>query len=134
MDRSFFTGILASGKNINIRGGTNMASLDELAKIPGVVAAGEFNDDGKLVSYRGQIKSDVAHSAAQFCATVNMMFKTLGGAFQGMSGMEWTPSQGWAYAGGKYSVCVGGNKGVFIETAKADYNQLFTALIGQRPK
>jgi roadblock/LC7 domain-containing protein len=36
----------------------------------------------------------------------------------------------WAFAGGNYSVCVGGNKGVFIETAKADYNALFKALIG----
>lgn len=108
-----------------------MATLDELMRIPGVVAVGEFSHDGKLVAYQGQISEEVAHAAAQFCATVTMLFKTLSGAFQQTSGMEWTPYQGWAYAGGKYSACIGGNRGVFIETAKADYNRLFEVLVGQ---
>jgi roadblock/LC7 domain-containing protein len=28
------------------------------------------------------------------------------------------------YAGGDYTVAVGGTKGVFVETAKADFNEL----------
>ncbi len=107
-----------------------MATLDGLMKISGVVAAGEFSDDGKSIDVRGQMTPELAQAAAQFCGTVNMLFKTLSGAFQQISGMQWTPAQGWAFAGGKYSVCIGGNKGVFVETAKADYNALFKALMG----
>jgi roadblock/LC7 domain-containing protein len=34
------------------------------------------------------------------------------------------------YAGGDWTVAIGGNKGVFVETAKADFNQLFQTLTG----
>ena len=34
------------------------------------------------------------------------------------------------YAGGEWTVAIGGNKGVFVETAKADFNQLFKVLVG----
>jgi roadblock/LC7 domain-containing protein len=108
-----------------------MATLEELMKINGVVAAGQFSDDGKLVEVRGQLKPEVAQAAAQFCGTVNMLFKTMSGSFQQLSGMQWTPPRGWAFAGGQYSVCVGGDKGVFVETAKADYNALFRALVSR---
>jgi roadblock/LC7 domain-containing protein len=108
-----------------------MATLDELMKINGVVAAGQFSDDGKLVEVRGDLKPEVAQAGAQFCGTVNMLFKTLSGSFQQLSGMQWTPARGWAFAGGQYSVCVGGDKGVFVETAKADYNALFRALVSR---
>lgn len=49
-----------------------------------------------------------------------------------MSAMPWTPQHGWAYTGGDWTVAVGGNRGVFVETAKADFISLFEALIGPR--
>jgi len=111
-----------------------MATLDELLKIEGVVAAGEFKRDGTLVDYRASMdmSRELASQAAQFCATVTMLFQTLGGAFEGISGMPWTPQQGWAYSGGQYTVAIGegGTKGVFVETAKADFNELFRLLVG----
>ena len=61
-----------------------------------------------------------------------MLFRTLGGAFTHISGMNWVPQQGWAYSGGEWTVAVGGNRGVFVETAKADFNKLFEALVGSR--
>jgi roadblock/LC7 domain-containing protein len=56
-----------------------MATLDELLKIDGVVAAGEFTADGKLVDYKSKIdmSREVAAMTAQYCATVTMMFNTL---------------------------------------------------------
>lgn len=114
----------------------DMATLEELAKIDGVVAAGEFKRDGTLVDYRANMdmSRELAGQAAQFCATVSMLFDTLSGAFEGFSGMSWTPQQGWAYSGGQYTVAIGegGTKGVFIETAKADFNGLFKVLVGGR--
>ena len=61
-----------------------------------------------------------------------MMFNTLASSYTQTSGMQWVPQQGWAYSGGDWTVAVGGNRGVFIETEKADFNQLFEVLVGSR--
>ncbi len=112
-----------------------MAILDDLIKIDGVVAAGEFTAEGKLVDYKANMDMprDMAEMAAQFCATVTMMFNTLAGSFSKLSDMNWVPQQGWTYSGGDMTVAVGGagKKGVFIETAKADLKQLFQVLDGE---
>jgi roadblock/LC7 domain-containing protein len=111
-----------------------MASLEELLQIDGVVAAGEWAKDGSLLDYKSSMdmSPELAAEAAQFCATVSMLFDTLSGSFSQRSGMNWTPQQGWAYSGGDWTVAVGGGgrKGVFVETAKADFNNLFSALVG----
>jgi roadblock/LC7 domain-containing protein len=111
-----------------------MATLDELLHVPGVMAAGEFSPDGKLVDYKAnmEMSRDLATMTAQFCATVTMMFNTLAGAFTPLSKMQWTPQQGWAYSGGEWTVAVGGTRGVFVKTAQADFNKLFQVLVGPR--
>ncbi len=111
-----------------------MASLDDLLKIDGVAAAGEFAADGKLVDFKStmDMSPEMAAMSAQFCATLTMLFNTLAGAFAQLSQMKWVPQQGWMYAGGDWTVAVGGNRGVFVETAKADFNELFRALVGNR--
>lgn len=110
------------------------ATLEELLNINGVVAAGEFTADGKLVTYKAKMdmSPEMAAMTAQFCATVTMLFNTLAGSFAQLSKMNWVPQQGWAYSSDKWTVAVGGNRGVFVETAKADFNQLFQALVGPR--
>lgn len=113
-----------------------MATLDDLARIDGVVLAFEFSPDGKLTNHKGGegTSSEMAAMAAQFCASVTMNFNVLAGAFTRLSGMSWVPQQGWVYSGGEHTVAVGGSgyKGVFIKTAKADFNKLFEALVGSR--
>jgi roadblock/LC7 domain-containing protein len=111
-----------------------VATLQELLDIEGVVAAGEFNPDGSLVDFEASMdmSDEMAQMTAQFCATVTMMFNTLAGSFTQLSGMNWVPQQGWAYSGGEWTVAIGGNRGVFVETAKADFNRLFEVLVGER--
>lgn len=110
-----------------------MATLDELLEIEGVVAAGEFEADGSLRDYRAKMdmSPEMAQMTSQFCATVTMMFNTLANSYTQLSGMRWVPQQGWAYSGGEWTVAVGGGgyKGVFVETARADFNRLFEALV-----
>jgi roadblock/LC7 domain-containing protein len=105
-----------------------------LLKIPGVVAAGEFSPDGKLVDYKAKMdmSKEMAAQTAQFCATVTMLFNTLAGSYAKLSGMNWTPQHGWMYAGGDWTIAIGGNRGVFIETAKADFNALYKTLVGKK--
>jgi roadblock/LC7 domain-containing protein len=109
-----------------------VSTLEELLTLDGVVAAGEFRPDGSVVEFQSRMdmSSGFATMAAQFCATVTMLFNTLAPAFQGLSGMDWTPQQGWAYRGGDYTIAIGGYRGVFVETDKADLNALFGALVG----
>jgi roadblock/LC7 domain-containing protein len=111
-----------------------MATLQDLLDIDGVIAAGEFSADGRLVNFQAKtnMPPELAAMTAQFCASVTMLFNTLAGAFSQLSHMKWLPQQGWMYAGGDYTVAIGGNRGVFVETAKADFNKLFTALVGPR--
>jgi roadblock/LC7 domain-containing protein len=49
-----------------------------------------------------------------------MLCNTLAGAFTHITKTQWVPQTVWSYSGG--------NTGVFVETAKADFNQLFKAL------
>lgn len=108
-----------------------MPTIDDLLDIDGVIAAGEFTRDGGLVDFGAtmDMSEPMAETTAQFCATVTMLFDTLGGSFSELSGMNWAPQRGWMYAGGDYTVAIGGNTGVFVETEKADFNALYEVLV-----
>jgi roadblock/LC7 domain-containing protein len=111
-----------------------MATIDDLVKIRNVVIAFEFAPDGTLAKYEANVEAppELAAMAAQFCASITMNFNTLASAFTKLNAMPWVPQQGWTYSGGEYTAVMGdgGYKGVFAETAKADFNQLFNILVG----
>ena len=106
------------------------ATLDDLAKMVGVVMVFEYTPDGKCTAYKN-VSPEMAAMASGFCATVTMQFNTLAGAFSALSERPWTPQQGWIYRGGDYTVIVGnrGYRAVFAETEKADINQLTHILL-----
>jgi roadblock/LC7 domain-containing protein len=58
-----------------------------------------------------------------------MLFRTMSSLFQHLSDMQWTPAQSRAFAGSHYSVCVEGDKGMFADSARADYNALSEARV-----
>jgi roadblock/LC7 domain-containing protein len=111
---------------------SNLAKLDELVDIKGVNVAAEWSDDGVLRVYKSQrdISDEEAHQKAKFCATVSMMFNNFASSFTQLSGVQWRPKQGWAYSGVGWTVavCKGGNLGVYIDTAEADFNRLIEVL------
>ncbi|MBW9140947.1 MAG: DUF2173 family protein, partial [Candidatus Aramenus sp.] len=107
-----------------------MASkLDHLMQLKGAIAAGEFTADGKLVEYKGPLSKEIAEMVAMMCAANSLMGKMQAEGFTKFSGMKWTPFHGWAVAAGDYAVCVMGNYGVFVELAKADFNEIFKTLM-----
>ena len=110
-------------------------SLDELLRLKGVIASGEFSADGKLIDFRGKdnrLPQDVAELTAQFAAAVSQLLGALAAAHTKVSGFNWVPERGWAYSGGDLTIAVGGRHGVFFKTEDADFNELFEVLIGQR--
>ena len=109
-----------------------MATLQELLDLEGVVVAGEFDFEGRMLDYEAKMdmSEETAQMAAQFYAAVSVMLNTLASSFAERSGMNWEPQHGWAYSGGEWTACIGdgGKRGVFVETSKADFNRLFEAL------
>ncbi|MDW8032862.1 MAG: DUF2173 family protein [Aquificaceae bacterium] len=111
-----------------------MANLDKLMNVKGVWAAGEFTDDGKLVAYKGNLSEEHAAMAAEMCAANNAMAKMQCDGYTAFSGQEWTPLRGWALTGPKYSVCVMGNVGVFVNNDEVSFNEVFKALMEEAGK
>jgi roadblock/LC7 domain-containing protein len=110
-------------------------SLDELLRLKGVVASGEFSPNGKLIDFRSnnnQLSNEVADLTAQFAAAVSQLLGALASAHSKISGFNWLPEHGWTYSGGELTIAVAGNRGVFVKTAEADFNQLFEVLIQHR--
>ncbi|WP_406658062.1 DUF2173 family protein [Methanolobus sp. ZRKC2] len=112
-----------NGKECNL-------SLDELLKIDGVAAAGIFSPEGKLVDYKSEIAmpEEMAEMTSKFCGTVNMMFDALATAYTKLYQMNWAPQHNWMYSGGDWIIVISGTRGVFVESEKADLQQLLRAL------
>ena len=105
-----------------------MANLDKLMGLGGATAAGEFTPDGELITYKGELPEDIARLIAKMCAANTLMGATQADSFTRITGMKWMPFHGWAVSAGDYSVCVMGNIGVFVETAKANFNDIYKVL------
>jgi roadblock/LC7 domain-containing protein len=111
------------------------SSLKDLLDLKGVVAAGEFSRDGSLEDFEATVEfpEDLAKQTAKFTAVVTQLFDVLAESYTQLNDQfAFAPQQGWAYSGGDWSVAVGGTRGVFVKTADADYNELFSALVGPR--
>ena len=106
-----------------------MPTVEELMEIPGAVAAGEFDDQGNVIKFTG----DISETAAEIAALMAVANRSVGNmeakgwtAYTGKDGFF--PVQGFAVAAGKYAACIMGNKGVFVELEKADFDQIFKKL------
>ena len=106
-----------------------MADLKKLLEINGVFAAGEFDNNGNLIAFEGDITEEEAAMAAKMCWANNAMATMQTEGYTAFSGQEWVPLKGWALAGPKYSVCVAGNVGVFVKNGEASFNEVFKALL-----
>jgi roadblock/LC7 domain-containing protein len=105
-----------------------MADLDKLMALSGATAAGEYATDGKLVAYKGGLSKEHAEMTALMCAANTLMGTMQAEGFTRYTGMNWRPFKGWAFSAGEYTVCVMGSIGVFVETAKADFNAIYKTL------
>ena len=105
-------------------------SLDELLKFEGVMAAGIFSLDGKLVDYKSKtgMPKEMAQMTAKFCGAVNMMFEALASAYSQLYKMDWAPQHNWMYSGGDWTVLISRTRGVFVERSKANLEILLKAL------
>jgi len=106
-----------------------MIGLDRLMKIRGVVAAGQFSDDGKMIRKVGEMPEDLMESA-ELCVRQNQATNNFLNSLNDQLPREYGSLFGWVVWGSKYSVVVVGNTRVFVETKRGDYNQLMIDLVG----
>lgn len=110
-----------------------MIGLDRLMKIRGVVAAGQFDLDGKMIRKVGEIPERVREQIAKMNAEQTENFRTTAQTFHQLTNLEWTPMIGWMMWGGKYALCVVNNNCLIVEAKYADFNQLMVDLFGSEP-
>ncbi|MBI5031888.1 MAG: DUF2173 family protein [Chloroflexi bacterium] len=103
-------------------------TLEDLLNIDGVTIAFEYTPDGKCIAYKSKknVSPEMAAMITRFCSLVTMTFGTLAQSFTALSENNWIPQHGWLYSGGDYTVVLGkgGYQGVFVETAKANWEEL----------
>ena len=110
-----------------------MIGLDNLMKIRGVVAAGQFNEDGSLIRSVGEMTDEIYRYIAKACASNSDYFSKQLKDLSNQSGMNWDPLNGWAVWGGKYVCFVVGRTGVFAEASKVDFNEILVDLLQEEP-
>jgi roadblock/LC7 domain-containing protein len=96
-------------------------------RIEGVVAAGQFSDDGKVIRKVGEMPEDLMESA-ELCVRQNLASRDFLSSLNKKLPREYGSLVGWTVWGSRYSVVVVGNTRVFIETSRGDYNQLMVDL------
>lgn len=106
-----------------------MIGLDRLMEMRGVVAAGQFSEDGKVIRRVGELPEDLMTSA-ELCVQQDKACREFLKSLAARSEREWQPLVGWVIWGGRYSVVVVGNTRVFVETSRGDFNQLMIDLAG----
>ncbi len=110
-----------------------MIGLDRLIKKPGVIAAGQFDDNGDIKRAVGEMPDEAKKIFAQVAKDNEQLFKKQCELLSKEIAPEWQPYTGWAMWSGKYAFCIVGRTGVVVEINKADFNQLMIDLIDENP-
>lgn len=107
-----------------------MIGLDRLIKIKGVVAAGQFSSDGKVIRAVGDMTDEIRKFTAQMCARQSDYMRGAIKQFSEAWKMDWQPLVGWAVWGGRYAIIVIGDTGVIADPKYINFNQLVIDLMG----
>jgi roadblock/LC7 domain-containing protein len=106
-----------------------MIGLDRLMEIEGVVAAGQFSEDGRVIRIVGEMPEDLMDSA-ELCVGQDKTCHDFLETLNNKTPRDHGSLLGWVVWGSKYSVVVVGNTRVFVKTNRGNYNQLMIDLAG----
>jgi len=106
-----------------------MIGLDRLMKIKGVISACQFSDEGEIIRQIGELPEDLLDTG-ELCLWQTKATAGFLRLLEQKSPRAWLPLIGWSVWGARYSVVAVGNTRVFIETKRADFNQLMVDLYG----
>jgi len=107
-----------------------MIGLDRLLEKPGVLAAGQFSQDGKMERGVGQLDKEQMEQVAAICKRSVDMLRSVVGDLDETTGMPWKELTGWVVMGGNLALCVSDDGGVIVDTRRVDFNQILVDLFG----
>ena len=107
-----------------------MIGLDRLLDRRGVLAAGQFSPEGKMVRAVGSLSHEKMEQVAEVCGVHQRNAQDAAGKLGRITSLDWGHLNGWVIWAGKLALCVSGDTGVVVEAAKADFNQLMVDLFG----
>ena len=109
-----------------------MSVYSTIARLPGVLAAGEYSYRGDRFAYDGQMTDEMAKMASIMCRSTSLavhmqvnMMKSLG------TDCGCSPSRGWVVNGRDFTVCVIGNHFCFLNNNESSLNQVMSILLEQ---
>jgi roadblock/LC7 domain-containing protein len=105
-----------------------MIGLEKLMQRDGVIAAGQFTHDGRVVRAQGNLSEEEMESVARTCAVHERNSWSAATDLREETHLEWGSLNGWVLWAGRLALCVSGTTGVFVDTSKADFNQLLADL------
>lgn len=104
------------------------ANLDKLMTLQGAIASGEFSMEGELVASRAGAAKDCNDPVEMMLAAKLFMGRLESKGEKYATHEDLMSVKGLALSAGDYSICVMGNIGIFLETAKADFRGVFKTL------
>jgi roadblock/LC7 domain-containing protein len=107
-----------------------MIGLDRLIERKGVLAAGQFAPDGRLLRAVGKLPREEMETVAATCASHDKNSRKAATDLREGTNLRWGNLNGWVLWAGNLALCVSGDTGVFVEASKADFNQLMVDLFG----
>ena len=111
-----------------------MSIIDELAGIPGVIAAGEYSYRGDRFSYQGHLDEEKARMASIMCRASTMAVHMQTDMMKSLSAdCGCAPARGWAVRGAGFSVCVIANIFCFIDNNTASLNEVMNYMYENVP-
>jgi roadblock/LC7 domain-containing protein len=109
-----------------------MSVTAELARVPGVLAAGEYSYRGDRFSFKGEVDSRMARMAAIMCRATTMSQHMQVAMLEALSPECGAgPPQGWIVRGPAFTVCNVANVFCFIDNDSASLNAV-VALMRER--
>lgn len=110
-----------------------MIGIDKLAEKPGVIAAGQFDEAGKIIRAAGDRDEAMKNVSAEIADGITKsIVEQIKGRFK-IGGKTEDSLQGWAFWTGNHAFCAVGRTGVIVESSKVDFNRLLVDLLGEEP-
>ncbi len=122
----------------NVRGGRRQGGIEmsivvnELAGLPGVIAAGEYSYRGDRFTHKGHLNDEMARMASIMCRATSLSQHMQVGILESFCpDCGLAPARGWVVHGPNFTVCNVANVFCFLDNRGAHLNEV-VALMKKR--
>ncbi len=107
-----------------------MIGLDRILALDGVLAAGQFAEDGSMVRGVGKLDEAEMKEVARLCKKAAERLAETVKELDTATSLPWGQLNGWVVMGNNLALCVADEAGVIVDTRRVDFNEILVALFG----